>query len=276
VPPPTTGGALVKEVAVAQLATALSVEKELPSSGIAEEVRLAVKDAQPISSFASLAVQDPAAFQPPIPQDPKPGQTSSPTKTVTFEPTTEFALGKEFLGGASSSTRAGKPYPSFISTYSYFPYPFFLKVLVSFPLLFPLGQTSSQSTLEASPSLELEASEGVYCHPHSSPLLVHIFPFSLSILLFFSWRSPRHLSPFSDFAKVSLPFFQCALCSFTESFKRSKGWEEELPVMVKVATQAQKEIIPQGIGNGSLAFSFLSVFISSYPLSFLIVCFRKY
>ena len=63
-------------------------------------------------------------------------RTPSPTKTMTLKPTTEFALGKGSLGGASSSTQAGKYYPSFISTYSYFPHPFFLKVLVPFPLHF--------------------------------------------------------------------------------------------------------------------------------------------
>jgi len=51
-----------------------------------------------------LAVQDPEALQPPVPKDPKPMQTPSPTKIVTLEPTTEFALGKESLEGASSST----------------------------------------------------------------------------------------------------------------------------------------------------------------------------
>ena len=43
------------------------MEKEPPSGGIAGEVRQAVKDAQPISPFAYLAVQDPEAFQPFVP-----------------------------------------------------------------------------------------------------------------------------------------------------------------------------------------------------------------
>ena len=100
------------------------MEKEPPNDGVAEEVRQVMKDAQPVLPSASLAVEDPKTLQPPIPQDPKP---------VTLEPTTELALGKESLGGASLSTRVGKIHPSFISIY---PYPSFLKVLVPFPLCF--------------------------------------------------------------------------------------------------------------------------------------------
>lgn len=37
-------------------------------------------------------------------------QTPSPAKTVTIEQSTELVLVKEPLGGASSSTRTGKPY----------------------------------------------------------------------------------------------------------------------------------------------------------------------
>ena len=76
-----------------------------------EEAKQAVKDAKPISSSTSLVIQDSEAFQPSIPQDPKPVQTLSPTKTVIIEPTTELALGKESLRGASLSTRTSKPYP---------------------------------------------------------------------------------------------------------------------------------------------------------------------
>ncbi|KAK9986777.1 hypothetical protein SO802_031728 [Lithocarpus litseifolius] len=93
VPPPATGGALVKEAMVAQPAAVLSVEKESPNGGIAEEVGQAMKDAQPI--LPPVSFQDPEAFPPPIPQDPKSVQTTSPTKTMTFKPTTEFTLGKE-------------------------------------------------------------------------------------------------------------------------------------------------------------------------------------
>ena len=111
VPPPATSGVLVKEVVATQSPTALDVEKEPLSGGVAGEARQAVKDAKPISSSASLAIQDLEASQPLVPEDPKPTQTPSPTKTVTIEPTTEFVLGKESLGHASSSTRVGKPYP---------------------------------------------------------------------------------------------------------------------------------------------------------------------
>nr|POE76357.1 mads-box protein jointless [Quercus suber] len=161
VPPPMTGGALVEKVMTTQLAATLGVEKEPPNGGVAEEVRQAVKDAQPILPFASLAVQDLETLQPPIPQDPKPVQTPSPTKTMTLEPTTELALGKESLGGVSSSTQA--------------------------------GQTSAQSAPEATPSLESE-----------------------------------------------------------ESSERSKGQEEEPPMMAEVAAQTPKEALPQGASTDSL------------------------
>lgn len=55
-PPLAISGALVKKVVVAQLVPALSVEKEPFSGGIAEEVKQAVKDAQPIPPSASMAI----------------------------------------------------------------------------------------------------------------------------------------------------------------------------------------------------------------------------
>ena len=45
--------------------------------------------------------------------------------------------------------------------------------------------------------------------------------------------------------------------------------EEELLMMAEVVAQVQKDILPQGASNGSLAFSFPSIFISSFLLSFL-------
>ena len=53
------------------------------------------------------------------------------------------------------------------------------------------------------------------------------------------------LLSFGNFAKISLPFFQHALSSFTESSKRLERQEDELPTMAKVVTQAQKEALPQ-------------------------------
>ena len=66
------GGDLMKEVVVAQPPAALGVEKEPLNGGVAEEARQVVKDAQPISSPTSLAIQDPEVSQSPISQDPKP------------------------------------------------------------------------------------------------------------------------------------------------------------------------------------------------------------
>ena len=93
-----------------------------------------MKDVQPTLPSVPLAVQNPEAFQPPVPQDPKPMQTFSPTKSVSLEPMTEPALSKKSLGGASSSIQSGEPHPPFINAKSYLFYPFFLGVLVfSFP-----------------------------------------------------------------------------------------------------------------------------------------------
>ena len=110
-PPSVTNGALVQIGVAAQPSVTSSMEREPPSGGVAEEARQAIKDATPIPSSASLAIQDLEASKPLVPHDPKPVQTLSSTKTVTIEPTTELTLGKESLMGVSSSTRAGKPYP---------------------------------------------------------------------------------------------------------------------------------------------------------------------
>ena len=81
------------------------------------------------------------------------------------------------------------------------------------------------------------------------------------------------LLSFSDFAKVSSPFFQRALCPFIESSKRSKG-QEELPMMVEVVAETQKEALPQGVGTGSLPSpSSLSLFLTFF--FFYSVCSRK-
>ena len=55
-PPSVTGSALMKEVVTAQSAAASSVKKEPFSGGMAQKVRQAVKDAQPIPPSVSLAV----------------------------------------------------------------------------------------------------------------------------------------------------------------------------------------------------------------------------
>ena len=51
------------------------------------------------------------------------------------------------------------------------------------------------------------------------------------------------LPSFSNFAKISSPFFQHALYPFTESSYRSEGQEDEPPTMAKVAAQTQKETL---------------------------------
>ena len=49
---------------------------------------------------------------------------------------------------------------------------------------------------------------------------------------------------FSNFAKISSPFFQCAMCSSTESLEKSEGQEGEPPMIVEVVTQIQEEVSP--------------------------------
>ena len=57
----------MKEVMTAQSAVPLGVEKEPLSGDMSKEAGQAVKDAQPALPSAPLAVQDPEAFQPPVP-----------------------------------------------------------------------------------------------------------------------------------------------------------------------------------------------------------------
>ena len=55
------------------------------------------------------------------------------------------------------------------------------------------------------------------------------------------------LPSFSNFAKIFSPFFQRALCFFIEFSERSEGQDDEPPMMIEVATQDQKEALPQGL-----------------------------
>ena len=55
IPPPTTGGTLVKEVMTAPSVVPPGVENEPPSGDVTEEVRQLVKDVQPILPFIPLA-----------------------------------------------------------------------------------------------------------------------------------------------------------------------------------------------------------------------------
>ena len=72
IPPPTTGGTLVKEVIIAPSAVPLGVEEEPSSGGVTKEVGQPMQDVQPILSSVPLAAQDPEASQPPVSQDPQP------------------------------------------------------------------------------------------------------------------------------------------------------------------------------------------------------------
>ena len=61
VPPPTTGGTLVKEVTIALSAVPLSVEEEPLSGDVTEEVGQPMQDVQPILPSVPLVAQDPEA-----------------------------------------------------------------------------------------------------------------------------------------------------------------------------------------------------------------------
>ena len=119
-----------------------------------------------------------------------------------------------------------------------------------------LGQTSAQFVPKAVPSLESEGSEGAYCSPSLYFLLPTLYFFgshlsSLSSILlpclFLLWRNPVSFPSFSNFAKISSPFLQRAMCSFTESSEKSEGQEEEA--------------LPQGADTCSLTFSYFLNFI---------------
>ena len=96
----------------------------------------------------------------------------------------------------------------------------------------------------------------IACYCCLSPFLVHIFPFSFLLpclfsffifFFFFMGKPSASLLSFSNFAKISLPFFQHALSSFTESSERLERQEDEPPTMAKVVTQAQKEALHNGL-----------------------------
>ena len=80
------------------------------------------------------------------------------------------------------------------------------------------------------------------------------------------------LLSFSNFAKISLPFFQHALSSFTESSERLERQEDEPPTMAKEVTQAQKEALHNGLVSIlylslSLLFFFFLIFFLTITLS---------
>ena len=85
--------------------------------------------------------------------------------------------------------------------------------------------------------------------PSSSFFLVQLFPPSLpyfSPAFTFYGEAPVTFPSFSNFAKVSSPFLQRAMYSFTESSRKSKGQEEEA--------------LPQEVDIGSLSFSYFPYF----------------
>ena len=168
---------------------------------------------------------------------------------MSLELVTEPVLRKKTLGGASPSIQAGEPHSPLINMLNFISLLFLFFSFWEFPFFLPLlGQTSIQSTPEAASFLESKGSEGV-CY---SPLLCFLsFPFfsQASPLPFPSMEKPLvSLRSLSHFAKVSSPFLQRALCSFTESSRKSKEQEEET--------------LPQEVDTG---FFFFFVFFSHFP-----------
>ena len=82
-------------------------------------------------------------------------------------------------------------------------------------------------------------------------------------------KPPVSFPSFSNFAKVSSPFLQHALCSFVESSKKSEGQEKGPLMTVDVATPYQEKALPQGDDTSSLACSYFSIFMffSSFLLT---------
>ena len=67
---------------------------------------------------------------------------------------------------------------------------------------------------------------------------------------------------FSNFAKISSPFFQRAMRSSIDSLEKSEKQEDELPTMVEAVAQIQEEVLPLETGTCSLSFPFLSLSLS--------------
>ena len=132
VPPPTIGGNLEEEMAVAPSAVFPGVGEELPSGGMTEEVGQPMQGVQPILPSVPLVTQDPEASQPPVAQDLQLEQTFSPIKIVPLELVTELVLSKEPLGGASPSIQVGKSHSPFINMPNLFSLSFFFFFLFFF------------------------------------------------------------------------------------------------------------------------------------------------
>ena len=165
---------------------------------------------------------------------------------------TEPLLKKKSLRGASSSIQAGEPHPPLINMLNLISFIFsFWEFSFSLPLL---GQINVQSAPKAAFSLESEGFEGACCSPslYFPPFFFHTSPLPFPSMA----KPPVSFPSFSNFAKVSSPFLQRAVCSLTEFSKKSKEQDEEIQ--------------PQEVDTSSLAFSnspnFI-YFLFFFPLS---------
>ena len=105
--------------------------------------------------------------------------------------------------------------------------------------------------------------------PFLNPYLLP-FSFPFSLLLFYMGQSSESLPSFSNFAKISSPFFQRVLCSLTVSSEGSKGQEDEPPTMAKAVTQIQEKALSRETGICSLLFPFFLFF--PFPIPFPASC----
>lgn len=132
----------------------------------------------------------------------------------TFGP----VVAEEFVGVTTTSTRTGRLYLVLHSLLN-----LFVSILFIFLPLFPFkknsslfpSRTSPQIALKLDPTSETEASEGVFL-----PFMIVSF-----FLLFCSimGQPSLPLPSFSDFAKISPPVLQRAMCSFIKSLEELEG-----------------------------------------------------
>ena len=158
-----------------------------------------------------------------FPKIPSPCRLSVLPKLCQMSPRPSLRWDKSPWGARLHPYKQGEPHPPLINMINLISFIFsFWEFSFSLPFL---GQTSVQSIPKAASSLESKGSEGACCSPSLHfPLLI----FPTSPLPFHSMAMPRvSLPSFSNFVKVSSPFFQHAMCSFTESSRKSKGQEEK-------------------------------------------------
>ena len=108
-------------------------------------------------------------------------------------------------------------------------------------------------------------------------VLFYLFIIIISIFASIIGQPFVALPYFSNFAKISSPFFQRAMCSSIDSLEKLEKQEDEPPMMVGVVAQIQEEVLPLETGTCSLSFIFLFFFfslsLSLFPFPYTSSCF---